>query len=107
MTSACLYRALEYIDHARNDTNIELRITFNYRPGHPAQTYGDPENCYPAEGPEREYLSAEREVDASEVDAGRWVPIADTEWLGEWCIAAFDAADDDDLIRALPDRGDC
>lgn len=99
MTSAYLNRTFEYIDPAHNDTNIEIRITFNYRAGHPAQTYGDPENCYPAGGPEREYISAERET-----TPGQWVPIADAEWLNEWCVAAFDAADDDDLIQALPER---
>lgn len=99
MTHAYLYRTFEYIDHAGSMLDVELRITFNYSPGRPAKIYGDPSNCYPAEPAEREYIRAERET-----AAGKWVPIADTEWLNEWCVAALEAADEDDLVRALPER---
>lgn len=99
MTHAYLYRTFEYVDHASNGANIEVRITFNYSPGRPAKIYGDPSNCYPAEPAEREYVSAERES-----VAGKWVQLVDGEWLDEWCVAVLEAADEDDLVRALPER---
>ena len=37
---------------------IEGVVTFTYRPGCPAQTYGDPSQCYPAEPPEVEFVGA-------------------------------------------------
>lgn len=101
MTSAYLYQKFEYIDHTRNDANIEVRITFNWYPGQPERIHYN-EHDHPATSAQREYVTAEREV----ADGG-WVPIADTEWLNEWCIAAFEAADDDELVRALPEREDC
>lgn len=35
--------------------DFEYRVFAHFSPGHPGQTYGDPENCYPPEGPEVEY----------------------------------------------------
>ena len=33
---------------------VELEVEYDFSPGRPAQIYGPPERCYPAEGPEVE-----------------------------------------------------
>jgi hypothetical protein len=90
-------RTFEYVDHEGNMAHIELRIGFTLTPGCPAQIYGDPSRCYPAEDAEWEFEGAERR------DDGVWVPIPDTDWLAEWCQAALDAAYEDDICNCLPD----
>lgn len=42
----------------RGDEQIDLEIDYDVAPYYPAQTYGPPENCYPAEGGEIEELTA-------------------------------------------------
>jgi len=49
------------------DFDREMTMTINCLPGYPAQTYGDPEDCYPGAGPEFEILEAK-------YDDGREVP---------------------------------
>ena len=100
MTRAYLYRTFEFVDPARNDANIEVRITFNYSPGRTAR-HPTKDDLWTLEPSEREYIRAERETTPN-----KWVPIIDREWLHGWCIAALEAADEDDLVRALPDRED-
>ena len=41
----------------RGDDEIELTIEYSVAPYYPAQTYGPPENCHPAEGGEIEDMT--------------------------------------------------
>jgi hypothetical protein len=95
MTTHYLYRTFEYCDPAQNGASIELRLTFEFHPGYAAQIYGDPSQCHPAESGTRDLIRAEREI------AGKWVPVSADEWLHTWCVEAFEAAEDDDLVRAM------
>jgi hypothetical protein len=102
-TNSYLHRTFEYYAADQNGATLEIRIGFSYSPGtrhsHPRGHWNAQIGTWdPPDDPEREMLSAEREVD------GKWVAIADTEWLYGWCADAFDKADDDDLASALPDR---
>lgn len=58
---------------------FEIRVAYR---GRPAQTYGPPERCYPAE-------DHEWEVDGVELDFGKWVPpLGKAEkyfYREEWC----------------------
>ena len=50
--------------------NIELEVEFNYTPSSPAQLYGPPENCYPAEDEEIEIIAVKcngKEVDTDDI----------------------------------------
>lgn len=49
------------------DFERDINVVINWRPGYPAKTSGDPDECYPAEGPEFEILEAK-------YDDGRAVP---------------------------------
>lgn len=46
----------------------EMHLIVNWQPGRPAFTRGAPEDCYPAEAPQYEILSAQYE-DGTEVPA--------------------------------------
>jgi hypothetical protein len=48
------YQSLD--DYPSEGDEIEIRITYEYTPGCPAQTYGPADNCYPAEAAEIEVI---------------------------------------------------
>jgi hypothetical protein len=54
----CLGRSANY-GGIEVDGEEEFRVTYTYRPGHPGQTYGPPERCYPPEPPEIEITLVE------------------------------------------------
>lgn len=91
-------------DH--DDESIDYRIHFEVTsPGCPAQTFGPPENCYPAEGPEWEITGIDGECwNMNSVTV--WVPIEQTHskleaesvyaWaesldLGDECVESAEA----------------
>lgn len=43
-----------YLSICGAETEVDAEISYSFTPGHPAKTYGPPEDCYPAEGPEVE-----------------------------------------------------
>lgn len=88
MTPNYLYRTFEYFDPALNAASIELRLTFEFHDSRPA--WGRSANSFA-----RDLIRAEREAD------GKWLPVSADEWLHTWCIEAFEAAEDDDLVRAM------
>jgi hypothetical protein len=94
-----LYRTFEYVTDAASGDGacVETRISFSYREGCPARIRYD-ENDHPAESGEWEFQSAERET-----HPGKWVPLLAGEWLENWCRTELDAADEDDIVRALPE----
>lgn len=103
MTPNYLYRTFEFVGPDDGDATIEIRITFGYRPGtrrsHPGGHWNSHIGTWdPPSDDEREFIRAERETDPN-----KWVLIADSEWLHTWCVAAFEAADADDLVLALPE----
>ncbi len=64
------------LDVAREDDGllweVSVTVTCTY-PGCAAQLYGPPENCYPAEGPEFEFVSFEFFVGKTViVSSGNW-----------------------------------
>lgn len=65
------------------DYEREINLIVNYLPGYPAQTYGPPEDCFPAESTQFEILSAK-------YDDGRDVP-----------QEIIDALDDDKILEML------
>lgn len=57
---------------SRDDEEIELTIEYSVAKYYPAQTYGPPENCYPAEGGEIEDMTVTRDDEPFEItDAER------------------------------------
>jgi len=55
------------------DFEREINLVVNFLPGYPAQTHGQPEDCYPAESTQFEILSAKyddgRDVPSEIIDA--------------------------------------
>ena len=49
------YRQYAVLDDSETEIEVEVAV---YGWGRPAQTYGPPENCYPAEDPEAEIIAA-------------------------------------------------
>lgn len=99
MERGTIYLTFEYVDHARNDQSVELRVHFTYSPGCEAQTYGPAERCYPAEAAEWEFDHAERET-----MPGVWERLLTGEWLEGWCRDALENAEECDLVAGLPNR---
>jgi hypothetical protein len=89
-----LYRTFEYVEPCGDMAHIELRILFSFTAGTAGVCFGPPDVCHPPEPAEWEFIHAEREF------AGKWRTLFDGEWLSDWCFAALDAADEDDIVAA-------
>ena len=95
-------------DPVECDMIIFFRVV-SYSPGRPAQLYGEPGDCYPAEPPEYEF-----EVDRIEFDSGSATPNrppdddpgpltpAEDAMLREWFDAHYDLA----FERAVENQSD-
>ncbi len=93
---------MEFIDGLEgNVDSVELLVHYTFRPGRPARTYGDPDDCYPAEAHEAEFDYAEL---ISEPDGARVVEqrLMTGEWLEGACVKWFESRTEDELIAGLP-----
>lgn len=84
-----------YFTAVRDDRETEIIVEFTARGGCAAQTYGLPENCYPAEPPEIEIIDCWKCCDSHRIDAPT-VVLTDAE-NERICIEILESPD------AIPD----
>ena len=92
-----------YLYDENTDEETEVLVAYTYTPGTPAKIYGPPENCYPAEEPGIDILSA------TAVETGAEVDIDLEEHFEELEENAVDwdaAGEEDAALARLEDRRD-
>jgi len=65
------------------ETEEEYRVTLSYTPGSPGRSYGEPGDCYPAEGPEIDVVAV-REDRPGGAPRPDLIPAVEAELSGRW-----------------------
>lgn len=76
------------------ETEEEYRVTLSYTPGSPGRTYGEPGDCYPAEGPEIEIVSVVEDKEGGAPRPDLFAAV-EAELDGSWGDTVADEAEDD------------
>ena len=89
-------------------TEEEYRVRISVTPGNPGRTYGDPGDCYPAEGPEFEVVEVREDRVGGQLRP-ELIPVVEAELSGRWGDEVAEAAEDDARDRRVAydeDRAD-
>ena len=78
-------------------TEESYRVTLSCTPGSPGRSYGDPGDCYPAEGPEFEVIEVREDRVGGQLRP-ELIPVVEAELSGRWGdevaeVAEYDARD--------------
>lgn len=85
---------------------VEVTVKYNFSHGAPGKTYGLPENCYPAEGPEVEIEVVYLIDDKSKADVLPKLTPDEVERLEDIICGAEEEADHDAYERAMENAAD-
>jgi hypothetical protein len=88
------------------DDEVEVTVEYGYSPGTPGKTYGPPENCYPAEGPDVDVVTVYRTDDKTKTDIMPLLSPEVIERLSEGACENGEESEQDRYEEAMERKGE-